>query len=154
MALVALDSNLLLLLVVGSASRKYIGMHKRLRAYDESDFDLLLEQLSVASAIVLTPNTLTETSNLIDYIGEPARSDVYRALATILDLSESQETYVPSKQAVSFRELPRLGLTDCALLSLCLQGVTLVTADLQLFLAVIRRGAKALNFNHLRDAQA
>ena len=52
---VAIDSNLLLLLIVGSASRDYIAKHKRLKSFDSSDFDLLREQLSVASAIVLTP---------------------------------------------------------------------------------------------------
>ena len=59
---------------MGSASRNYISKHKRLRAYAETDFDLLVAQLSVASAVLLTPNTLTETSNLVDHIGEPAHA--------------------------------------------------------------------------------
>ena len=155
MSSVALDSNLLLLFVVGSASRDYIAKHKRLRAYSESDFDLLIEQLSAVSALLLTPNTLTETSNLIDHIGEPARSHIYQTLNALLSLPESEERYVPSKQATSLPELPRLGLTDCALLTLCADGVPLITADLQLFLTAAGRGAKALiNFNHLRDAPA
>jgi hypothetical protein len=151
---VALDSNLLLLFVVGSASRDYIAKHKRLKAYSASDFDLLLERLGVVSSILLTPNTLTETSNLIDHIGEPARSHIYRTLNALLSLPESVEKYVPSRHATSLPELPRLGLTDCALLSLCEQGVPLITADLSLFLAAVGRGATALNFNHIRDTQA
>jgi len=150
---VAVDSNLLLLFVVGSASRDYIAKHKRLRAYTETDFDLLVEQLSFVSAVLLTPNTLTETSNLIDHIGEPARSHIYQTLNALLSLPESEERYVPSKRATSLPELPRSGLTDCALLNLCAEGVPLITADLQLFFAAVGRGAKALNFNHLRDAQ-
>ena len=153
MSSVAVDSNLLLLFVVGSASRDYIAKHKRLRAYTETDFDLLVEQLSFVSAVLLTPNTLTETSNLIDHIGEPARSHIYQTLNALLSLPESEERYVPSKRATSLPELPRLGLTDCALLNLCAEGAPLITADLQLFLAAVGRGAKALNFNHLRDAQ-
>jgi hypothetical protein len=93
---VALDSNLLLLFVVGSASRDYIAKHKRLKAYAASDFDLLLERLGVVSSILLTPNTLTETSNLIDHIGEPARSHIYRTLNALLSLPESVEKYVPN----------------------------------------------------------
>lgn len=154
MSSVALDSNLLLLFVVGSASREYITRHKRLKAYAASDFDLLLEQLGVVSSILLTPNTLTETSNLIDHIGEPARSHIYATLNALLSLPESVEKYVPSKHASSLPELPRLGLTDCALLSLCEEGVPLITADLSLFLAAVNRGGKALNFNHIRDMQA
>lgn len=148
---VTLDSNLLLLYVVGSASRGYIAKHKRLKTFTERDFDLLIDQLSVASSVVPTPDTLTETSNLIDYIGDPARSHVYRKLNELLGLAEYEETYVPSSRAASLPELPRLGLTDCALLDVCASGVPLITADLPLFLAAVGRGARALNFNHLRD---
>jgi len=124
-----------------------------LRAYTETDFDLLVDQLSFASAVLLTPNTLSEASNLIDHIGEPARSHIYRTLNALVSLPESEKRYVPSKRATSLPELLRLGLTDCALLNLCAEGVPLITADLQLFLAAVGRGAKALNLNHLRDAQ-
>ena len=75
-------------------------------------------------------------------------------MVALLSLPESEERYVASKQAVSFPALPRLGLTDCALLELCTDGVPLLTADLHLFLAAARRGAKVLNFNHLRDGLA
>jgi hypothetical protein len=150
---VAVDSNLLLLFVVGSASRDYIAKHKRLRAYTETDFDLLVEQLSSVPAVLLTPNTLTETSNLIGHLGEPARSHVYEKLTALLSRPESVERYVPSRRATSLPELPRLGLTDCALLNLCAEGIPLITTDLHLFLAAVGRGARAINFNHLRDAQ-
>lgn len=148
---VALDSNLLLLFVVGSASRNYIAKHKRLKSFDRSDFDLLVELLSAASTILLTPNTLTETSNLIGHVSDPALSHIYTVLGTLLQLPEFEERYISSERAASIPELPRLGLTDCALLDLCKDGVPLITADLALFLAAAGRGAKALNFNHLRD---
>jgi hypothetical protein len=40
---VVVDTNLLLLLVVGSASRNYVDKHKRLGDYSLDDFDLLVE---------------------------------------------------------------------------------------------------------------
>lgn len=151
---VVIDSNLLLLYIVGCASREYIAKHKRLKTFDASDFDLLVGQLSAVAAVVLTPNTLTETSNLIDHIAEPARSHIYRTLRALLSLPEAMETYVPSSVAAEVAELPRLGLTDCALLDVCTQDVLLITVDLALYLAAVCRGAKALNFNHLREASA
>ena len=60
---IVLDANLLLLLVVGLTSRAYISKHKRLQGYEELDFDLLICLIGSANVIV-TPNTLTETSNL------------------------------------------------------------------------------------------
>lgn len=36
-----LDTNRAVLLIVGLADRTFIGMHKRLAAFDEVDFNLL-----------------------------------------------------------------------------------------------------------------
>ena len=60
---IILDTNLLLLLVVGSTDRRYISAHKNL-AFEEEDSDILVGILSQTPSIILTPNTLTETSNL------------------------------------------------------------------------------------------
>ena len=148
---VAIDSNLLLLLVVGMTEKEYVSKHKRLQAFTLSDYDLLQEQLTVATEIVVTPNTLTETSNLIDHIGDPARSRIYSKLRQLLELPETREIHVDSRAASSRTELPRLGLTDCALLEVCAAGTLLITVDVKLFLAAFGHGNKALNFNHLRS---
>jgi hypothetical protein len=150
---VAVDSNLLLLLVVGMTSKDYVDKHKRLKAFTVEDFDLLKEQLSVATEIVVTPNTLTETSNLIDHIADPARTRIYETLRSLVKSAGAAEIYVASADAVGNPELPRLGLTDSVLLDVCASGTPLMTVDLRLYLAAISRGDKALNFNHLRDAR-
>src|SRR4051794_4687825 len=106
---VAIDSNLLLLFVVGTASRDYIGKHKRLRPFEEGHFDLLMEELSVATKIVLTPHTLAETSNLIDHIGDPARTRIYETLRRLILHPGSEEIHVSGNEATSGHELPRLG---------------------------------------------
>jgi len=67
---------LLSLSVVGTASREYVAKHKRLRHFNTADFDLLVDNVSRASDIVVTPNTLTETSNWVKMIAEPARSHI------------------------------------------------------------------------------
>jgi hypothetical protein len=38
---VVIDANLTVLLVVGSASKGYISMYRRLQDYTEDDFDML-----------------------------------------------------------------------------------------------------------------
>lgn len=149
---VAVDSNLLLLLVVGSTSRDLVLKHKRLNAYRREDFDLLISTLSRATEIVVTPNTLSETSNLIDHIDDPVRSQIYRKLTALLSLPDTRELYIESSLATKRSELPRLGLTDCALLEAFSRGVNLVTVDLQLYLvAASMDPSRALNFNHVRD---
>ena len=148
MAAVILDSNLLILLIAGAASRDYIGKHKRLRAYDEDDFDLLLEFIAPYSPIVVTPNTLTETSNLINQIADPIRTHI--ALVFKAFLKRLEERFVDSQRASDDPEFVGLGLTDCALLSEMDTSHLLLTADHGLFVAATRRGFTAINFNHMR----
>ena len=145
---IVLDSNLLVLLIVGTASRSYVPGHRRLRAYSESDFDLLVDLIAPASSILLTPNTLTEASNLLGYIGEPARGkicDVFRVF-----IKAGEERYLESGRAAERDEFRRLGLTDSVLLHLAEEPSTLLTADLDLYLAAAKRGLKVINFNHRR----
>jgi hypothetical protein len=149
MPAVILDSNLLLLLVVGLADRTYIGKHRRLQAYSEADFELLRQLIAPMSAIVVTPNILTETSNFAQQIAEPARTRIAIVFATLLEKLEEQ--YVASRQAAAQLEFPRLWLTDSGILDQMTEERVLLTADLSLYLAAERRGYKAVNFNYHRD---
>ena len=149
MPTVLLDSNLLVLFVAGMSSREYIGRHRRLRDYSEEDFDLLVEFIRPMSALVVTPNILTEASNLLSGIAEPARShiaDTFRQTMGSMD-----ERFVQSTRAVEQREFPRLWLTDAAVLTELANSHVLLTADLDLYLAASQRGYSAVNFNHLRQ---
>ena len=70
---VIIDTNLFGLLVVGTASRKYIGLHKRLNNFSEFHFDLLGLLLLNYDEVIFLPQIVAETSNLIGYIADPAR---------------------------------------------------------------------------------
>jgi len=149
--IIILDACLLLLLVVGTASLDYIAKHRRLRAYTATDFILLGQMLSRATKVIVTPNTLTETSNLAGYIAEPARTHIYEVLRALVEAAETEEQYVVSKVAAAHTEFVRLGLTDSALLQLATESHTLLTVDLDLYLAALKQGLKAENFTYHRD---
>jgi hypothetical protein len=148
---IILDTNLLLLFVVGMTEQEYVVKHKRLSAYTIADFHLLLDMLSAAKAIVVTPNTLTETSNLIKHINEPARSHIYGFFQKLVKATETEERFIESRIAVDRPEFLRLGLTDSALLQVGAESHTLLTADLNLYLAASQLGLMAENFNHHRN---
>ena len=147
---VVLDANLLVLWVVGLASTSYISRHKRLQAYSVNDFSLLTNFLSRASRIVVTPNTITETSNLAGQIAEPARTSIFASLRALLQ--NTDEIYVESQRAADHAAFPRLGITDSVLLSTMTENHTLVTVDLDLYIQASRRGMKVVNFNHHIEA--
>ena len=148
---IILDANLLLLFVVGSTSRDYIQKHKRLQSYTDDDFILLRNMLSTASSIIVTPNTLTETSNLAGYIGDHARIKIYEVFRALVEAPENQECFIESRMAVARPEFVRLGLTDSVLLHIATESRTLLTADADLYLAALNKGLKASNFNHFRN---
>lgn len=148
---VILDTNLLVLLVVGAASREYIAVHKRLSAYTAEDYTLLVAMLSRVDRVVVTPNTLSETSNLIRHIPDPARTHICRVFQRFIGASGTTERYVGSKTAAEGVAFIRLGLTDSVLLEASNPDDVLLTTDLDLYLAASRQGLRAENFNHHRN---
>jgi hypothetical protein len=62
-----LDTNLLLLYLIGGEDPKLLESARRLNAYVEEDFYLLIEFIEVNgfTQLISTPHILTEASNLI-----------------------------------------------------------------------------------------
>lgn len=145
-----IDTNLLVLLVVGIASRGFIAKHKRLREFSVADFELLTQVLRAYAPIVVTPNVWTETSNLARQISEPARAAVSAVMRQMM--SKVEEAYVMSVDAGARQEFLRLGLADSALLEVKPASIPILTSDLDLYLAAQRAGRSAVNFNHIREA--
>lgn len=146
---VLIDTNLLVLFVVGTADCRYITKHKRLSGFVPQDYSALMGIVSEASSVLVTPNTLTETSNLAAYIAEPAKREVFAVLQRVI--ASATEVYVPSQTASLRSEFIRLGLTDATILEACTDQVTLLTTDLKLYLDAVAGGVSAINFNHMRD---
>jgi len=146
----AIDAQLLVLLVVGLSSPELICRHRRLNAYTSSDFDLLRDLIAHHAVVVVTPNALTEASNLLGYSSDPIKSQLFESLKALV--GSVREEYIESRLACDRGEFVRLGLSDAALLSTSMDDCTLVTSDLDLYLAALASGREAINFNHLRDA--
>ena len=144
-----IDTNLLVLFVVGTTNRNLVTRHKRLKAFSIDDFDLLCRVIATSPQVFVTPNTLTETSNLLGYIDEPARTQVFETFRTVI-ISATEE-YVESKIACDAQEFVRLGITDSVLLHLASESRSLLTTDLDLYLSALSKGLSAVNFNHLRE---
>ena len=139
-----LDTNLLLLLVIGMTDPKYIEKHERVRhIYDVEKFNRLFAFIATGNAIVCTPNILTETSNLLSQIGDPIRSEIMGQLAALI--ATSDERYVESRTAALAPSFIRLGLTDSAVLSLPKENMTVLTVDFDLYKQCYDAGFKVEN---------
>ena len=75
-----IDTNLLVLLVVGNVNPDLIAKHRRLDGYTVAGYEALRDLINLADRVFLTPNTLTETSNLLGQHGEPERTLLMQGL--------------------------------------------------------------------------
>ena len=144
-----IDANLIVLLVVGLVGRDLIARHRRTRTFAVEDYDRLIRAISLVGELRVTPNTLTEASNLLGQHGEPQRSRLLLKLRGLIE--QSPETVVASVDAARRDVFPRLGLADAALLEIVSADAPLLTVDLDLYVAALASGEEAaINFNHWR----
>ena len=157
-----IDAHLLVLLVVGMTDRRIICKHRRLKAYSEDDYERLINKLASAisssdpmdsadaGVVLVTPNTLTEASNLLAYHQEPERSRLFDTLRSLIE--NNKEIVVESVTAARAPKFRTLGLTDAVLLEVVSPETPLLTVDLELYHAVAKRNYRAAeNFTHLRS---
>ncbi len=143
-----LDSNLLILLVVGLVDPELIARHKRTKKFSVEAYELLSESLQSLDNVLVTPNTLTEASNLLAQYRDPVREELFQMLRNLIERTE--ETMVASADASRDSAFPRLGLTDAVLLDVVSAETPLLTTDLGLYIASLDRKGEnsAFNFNY------
>jgi rRNA-processing protein FCF1 len=145
---ILIDTNLLLLYVVGAVDRKEIGRFKRTIKFLPEDFDLLLRVMSFFQSVVTTPHILTEVSNLAGQIGDHAKSGVFAKIAQ--GVVEFREEHVPTSELTAQPSFIRFGLTDTAVLHHARGRFLVLTDDFPLSQYLQHQGVDVVNFNHLR----
>lgn len=145
---VLIDTNLLVLLIVGAVNRDRIPRFKRTNQYTPAAWDLLtgiLEQIPRRYAV---PHVFAEVSCLTDLKGpecELARTILHNTIALM------EELPLPSLEACESAYYRRLGLTDAAIgLAARRQGCSVVTNDSDLYTALSDQGDSVVKFDHLR----
>lgn len=151
---VLLDSNLLLLLLVGTLNPNLIG-GKRTSRYLPAHFDKLSELLAKFKCIVTIPHILTEVSNLGGQELKDKKLEAFYVLLqhpTWLNIEVADiridERHVPRNETEVLL-VRRFGLTDAVTIKLCLQQLLLLSDDFPLVGVIQKRGGHAINFNHL-----
>jgi len=145
------DTNLLILLVLGRTSTNHIERFHRTRQFTVADYLLLLEIMDAYDGLIVTPHILTETSNLLGQLGDPLRANCRATLAQMVPLW--QEHHTSASMLVQEAVYLRLGLTDSAVVQLARDNVTVLTDDLDLYRATTAEGRDSINFTHRRAQQ-
>lgn len=142
-----IDTNILLLLLVGLCDKTLLGRAKRVQQFGPEDFSILEQFLARFDRLVLSPNILTETDNLARQLPESYHADlalILRQLSTaIID-----ERHVSLEVIAGIPEFEQVGLTDGSIF--LMQEVVVLSDDFRLVGLLRNRGVEAMNFNHLR----
>jgi hypothetical protein len=147
---ILLDANLLLLVAVGTYDKSLIG-RKRLDEYSTSDFDLLIDQISLFPRNLTTPHLLAEVSNLADQCIPKNWHAEFRIFLSEIIISQLDEHWTRATELCQTNEFRRLGLADAGVCQLANEETVVLSADVELYLVLLERGVDAQNFNHLRE---
>lgn len=146
---IIIDTNILLLYLVGSVNRERISRFKRTQQFISEDYDRLLEILENFQKIIITPNILTEVNSLANQLGEPEKTQCL--IKFTLLISQITEEYIESVAVASHNVFFRFGLTDCGIMLLAEDKYLVLTDDLKLYLYLKAIGIDTVNFNNLRS---
>jgi hypothetical protein len=145
---VLVDTNILLLYLIGSYNPSLIPGFKRTRQFTVEDYRTLSFLLQPFEAVITTPNILTEVSNLSAQLAEPARRDHFRMFAERIRVMD--EHYIDSREAATQDGFVRFGVTDMGILLLSRNRYLVLTDDFALSQFLQYHGADVINFNHIR----
>lgn len=145
-----LDTNLLLLWLVGQVDLTLVRTFKRVQDFTPKDYTILRTTLTPFNTLMTTPHVLTETSNFIYQAPPHRRVELLAALERFID--GATEVVSQAREVIRFPGFRALGLTDTAL-SILSGKATVVTIDYKLCGKIEARGGRCINFNHLRNLE-
>lgn len=146
---VLIDTNILLLLMVGAADRGAIARFKRTRQrFTSDDFDIATNFLRRFSRVATTASILTETSNLAFQLEPPLLQDVLLRFSQWVEVLE--EKYLPGMKIVADPAFAKFGFTDAGISALRSSEYLVLTDDLPLAQYLESANVPVFNFNHIR----
>jgi hypothetical protein len=144
-----LDTNSLLLFLVGSASPAYIEKHSRTDKFSQNNFVLLVEIIETFDFAFTIPQVLAETSNLLSKPGgnyNTMSSNIWSVYEDFVNITE--EMTINSASILNDVAFRRLGLTDAILTAISDGNHQVLTSDAGLYNEIVSRGYQAINLWH------
>lgn len=145
-----IDTNLLVLLVVGATDRQLITKLKCTNdsLLNEVDYDALVANLQMYQKIWITSHCLAETSNLLQQTNEVQAKALLTTLAMICQ--QFSESHMPKESIFVDQHYARLGVADTGFIQKSKSVTCSFTLDFDLYIAVSRLERNVVNFNHIR----
>lgn len=149
---VLVDTNLLILYVVGITEPSFIEKFNRTNRYTVADFAVLADFIDQFRRRLTTPHILTEVSNFVGQLPVHLKVRGFDRLAAVAQVY-LEEHFVPAMLVTNTLAFRAYGLTDVGIGELARGQFLILTDDLPLVSFFQGRGLDVLNFNHLRPYQ-
>jgi len=141
--MILIDTNALVVLLIGIIDTGLFKRHKRTSIYDENDFYDLLNAIGDLENLIVLPNVWTEVDNLLnDFSGNYKNQYVEELTKTI---KITTEKFLESIIAAENPQFYDLGLTDSLLLEYGKECNILITSDSSLSDYAIAYGVKVFD---------
>jgi len=145
---IVLDTNLLILYIIGRFKKDLIGNFKRVAKYTPEDYDILFKFLAFFKKKITSPHILTEATNLLEGLNKTMNYQLFNFLRKLID--ELEEFIIDSQIVVKTNCFLKFGLTDAAISIIGNKKYLILTDDFNLYNFLIRQKVPAINFNHIR----
>jgi len=146
---ILVDTNLLLVLLIGETRPELLTSFGRTSKYTPDDFHLLQEIVERIRVRWTSPAILTEVTNLVDKLKGKDRFRFLELLSFIM--ASSKEGHVPAADIAGTWQLCKYGYSDTTSLKLLPHDALLLTDDLDLYLHAKSAGLQAMNFTELQS---
>ena len=141
--MILIDTNSLIILIIGLINPKLINKHKRTSIYEEQDFIDLISFIDDLENLVVLPNVWTEVDNLLNDFN---RGNKLRYIDEITNtIKNTSEIYMESQKATISDGFYDLGLTDSLLLEYSKKCELLITSDSKLSDYAVANGVQVFD---------
>jgi len=149
---IIIDTNIMLVYIVGTYDIEYIADFKRTAKYCADDYKFICHVLPYFNKKVITTHILTELSNLSMQIQDNRLAGYFSAFRELL--KEARENYINKDRILGLPLLPKLGVTDLAILEVVKKFKYLTfTDDFRMSGYIRSMGIDVLNLNDIRTVE-
>jgi hypothetical protein len=128
--MILIDSNVLVILILGLIDPNLIGKDKRSSIYEKEDFHKLLDVIGSIDKVVVLPNIWTEVDNLLNHISGSYKFQYIEKITSTI--RATSEEYLKSSTVNENPNFINLGLTDTLILDFAKRCDFLITDDSRL----------------------
>ncbi len=148
-----MDANLLLVYFVGlydnvSGYRVIDGFRYTKGRYTTGDFDRLAALIEQFDSQITTPHILTEVSNMLGHLADPARETCFGLMKEIIPSLE--ERGVSAEDLSGDAMFVRFGVTDSGIRKSATKPCLVLTDDYPLAGYLDKIGVDVLNYHHIK----